>query len=137
MEDTMQPIDFNDSTNNHHSNPNSLKGKLQVIENLIKGVNEEITNQKKEVQTLKSERDSLQSVLTMKSSDVKDALYEELKTLDTEMRRHFGNQKAENSRLQQQITVLRSEKATLQQLLIGLQRRIAELEIQIGSEETN
>ena len=133
----MQPMDFNDSTNNHHSNPNSLKGKLQVIENLIKGVNEEITNQKKEVQTLKSERDSLQSVLTMKSSDVKDALYEELKTLDTEMRRHFGNQKAENSRLQQQITVLRSEKATLQQLLIGLQRRIAELEIQIGSEETN
>lgn len=135
MEETGNGSEFIDSTNTQPLGAGSLKGKLQLIESMIKGVNDEIGNQKKDVQTLKSERDTLQSVLTMKSSDIKDALFEELKTLDSEMRRHFSNQKAENSRLQQQISVLRGEKATLQQLLIGLQRRIAELEVQIGQEE--
>ena len=130
----MQPIDLNEN-NQGNSNPNSLKGKLNVIENLIKTINEEITNHKKEVQILKSEKDTLQSVLTMKTSDVKEALFEELKTLESEMRRHFNHQKAENSRLQQQVTVLRGEKTSLQQQLIGLQRRINELEMQIGTEE--
>ncbi len=130
----MQPIDLNEM-HQGTANPNSLKGKLNVIENLIKTVNEEITNHKKEVQVLKSEKDTLQSVLTMKTSDVKEALFEELKTLEGEMRRHFNHQKAENSRLQQQVTVLRGEKTSLQQQLIGLQRRINELEMQIGTEE--
>ncbi len=136
MTDAMQPLDLNDSSNFPSSNPNSLKGKLGTIENLIKAINEDITGHKKEVQMLKSEKDTLQSVLTMKTSDVKEALNEELKTLDSEMRRHFAHQKAENSRLQQQITVLRGEKTSLQQQLIGLQRRIGELEMQIGTEET-
>ena len=104
---------------------------------MIKTINEEITQHKKDVQHLKSEKDSLQSVLTIKTTDVKEALFDELKGLESEMRRHFNHQKAENSRLQQQVTVLRGEKTSLHQQLIGLQRRINELEMQIGTEETD
>ena len=50
------------------------------------------------------------------------------------MKRHFNFQKAENSRIQQQITALKGEKTALQQQLLGLQRRITELEMQVGSE---
>jgi hypothetical protein len=39
-------------------------------------------------------------------------------------KRHFNFQKAENSRIQQQITALKGEKTALQQQLLGLQRRI-------------
>lgn len=117
------------------TNQGSLKAKLNSIEGLIKQVSDDIANQKKEIQILKSEKETLQSVLTMKTSDVKEALTEELKTLENEMRRHFAHQKAENSRLQQQITALRGEKTSLQQQLIGLQRRIAELDMQIGAED--
>jgi len=49
-------------------------------------------------------------------------------------KRHFNFQKAENSRIQQQITALKGEKTALQQQLLGLQRRITELEMQVGSE---
>ncbi len=49
-------------------------------------------------------------------------------------KRHFNFQKAENSRIQQQITSLKGEKTALQQQLLGLQRRITELEMQVGSE---
>ena len=48
-------------------------------------------------------------------------------------KRHFNFQKAENSRIQQQITSLKGEKTALQQQLLGLQRRITELEMQVGA----
>ncbi len=59
------------------------------------------------------------------------------------MKRNFAQQKAENGRLQQQIISLKTEKTALQQQLLGisyyktkaLQRRIAELELQVGQDE--
>ena len=131
----MNQTDQIDGTVTMTTNQGSLKSKLNNIEGLIKQITEDISSHKKEIQILKSEKETLQSVLTMKTGDVKEALTEELKTLENEMRRHFAHQKAENSRLQQQITALRGEKTSLQQQLIGLQRRITELDMQIGSED--
>ncbi|OMJ72970.1 hypothetical protein SteCoe_28454 [Stentor coeruleus] len=71
----------------------------------------------------------------MKISDVRKSLMNEIARVEDEMKRHFAHQKAENSRLQQQITQLKGEKTSLQQQLLGLQRRIAELENQIGNED--
>jgi hypothetical protein len=48
------------------------------------------------------------------------------------MERNFSHQKAENSRLQQQISQLKSEKITVQNMLAALQRRISDVELQIG-----
>ena len=59
----------------------------------------------------------------------------EISRIEDEMKRNFAHQKSENSRLQQQITSLKGEKTVLQQQLLALQRRIAELESQVGSEE--
>ena len=53
---------------------------------------------KKEVAVLKSEKDTLESVLTMKTQDVKKTLTSELLRIEEEMKRHFAHQKAENSR---------------------------------------
>ena len=91
---------------------------------------------KKEVQLLRSEKDTIDSVLNMKIQEVRKTLTNELFRVDEEMKRHFAHQKAENSRLQQQITTLKGEKTSLQQQLLGLQRRIAEIELQVGQEET-
>lgn len=117
---------------------------------MIKTVADEMNFHKKEVQVLKSEKDTLESVLSMKTQDVKKTLTNELMRIDEEMKRHFQHQKAENARLQQQITALKGEKTALQQQLlgipfsiknnsnlnfIGLQRRISELEMQVGNEE--
>lgn len=119
------------------TNPGSLKAKLNGLEQALKTLNEDLSGHKKDIQVLKAEKDTLQSVLAMKTADVRDSLTEELQTIENEMKRHFAHQKTENARLQQQITGLKAEKTGLQQQLIGLQRRITELELQIGAEEEN
>ncbi len=48
------------------------------------------------------------------------------------MKRHYAHQKAENARIQQQVTALKGEKTALDMQLIELQRRMDELELQVG-----
>jgi len=58
----------------------------------------------------------------------------DVQRMQDEVKRHFAQQKADNSRLQQQITTLKGEKTSLQQQILGLQRRIQEIEEQIGAD---
>ena len=114
----------------------SLKGKLLSLEELVRSITEEMNFHKKEVAILRSEKDTLENVLNMKIGDVKKSLMNEIGRVEEEMKRHFAHQKAENSRLQQQITQLKGEKTALQQQLLALQRRISELESQIGADDS-
>ena len=50
---------------------------------------------KKEVQILRSEKETLDSVLTMKSQDTKKALTNEIHRVVEEISRHYSNQVAE------------------------------------------
>ena len=102
---------------------------------MINQLNEELNFHKKEVSILKSEKETLESVLTVKTQDVRKTLVNELFRVEEEMKRHYAHQKAENSRLQQQVTTLKGEKTALEQQMLALQRRIAELEDQIGNDD--
>lgn len=57
-----------------------------------------------------------------------------IRRVEEEMKKNFSQQKSENQRLQQQIVQLKTDKTELQQTLLSLQRRIAELELMVGSE---
>jgi chromosome segregation ATPase len=94
-----------------------------------------MNNHKKEVGQLKTEKDTLQDMLKTKTHEVKSTLIQELQKVEDEMKRHFSHQKAENSRLQQQISQLKTEKTVLQNQLIALQRRISDLEMQVGNDD--
>jgi len=115
----------------------SLKGKLLSLEEMIRALTEEMNFHKKEVQILRSEKDTLENVLNMKTQDVRKSLMNEIYRVEEEMKRHFAHQKAENNRLQQQINQLKGEKTALQQQLLALQRRISELELQVGQDEAS
>ena len=76
---------YNETGMSFNNNPASLKGKLQTLEvtfyltqTQIKNISNELNNHKKEVQILRSEKDTLESVLTMKTADVKKSLSNEL-----------------------------------------------------------
>lgn len=84
---------------------------------------------------MRSEKETLESVLTMKTQDVRKTLTNELFKVEEEMKRHYAHQKAENSRIQQQVTALKGEKTALDMQLLELERRMAELELQVGHEE--
>jgi uncharacterized coiled-coil DUF342 family protein len=55
--------------------------------------------------------------------------------VEDELKKNLQQQKAENVKLQSQIASLKQEKTQLQQNLMGLQRRIGELELSIGAEQ--
>jgi chromosome segregation ATPase len=113
----------------------TLKGKLQTLEESISQVAEEMNAHKKEVASLKAEKDSLTDLLRLKNNEVKQTLTQELNKVEEEMKRHFAHQKAENSRLQQQISQLKTEKTVLSNQLQAIQRRIVDLEMQVGNDD--
>ena len=121
------------------SNPNSgsasLKGKLTSLEDLVRSITDEMNFHKKEVQILKSEKDTLEKVLDMKIGDVRKSLMNEISRVEDDLKRHLAHQKAENSRLQQQINKLKDEKTELAGQMMRLQGRIDELEKQVGADD--
>ena len=58
---------------------------LAATQQQIKNISNELNNHKKEVQILRSEKDTLESVLTMKTADVKKSLSNELVRIEEEM----------------------------------------------------
>ena len=58
---------------------------------MIKTIQEEMNFHKREVSILKSEKETLESVLTMKTQDVKKSLSNELMRIEEEMKRHFAH----------------------------------------------
>ena len=98
----------------------NLKGKLSSLEEIISALNQDLNLHKKEVAILKSEKETLESVLTVKTQDVRKTLTNELFRVEEEMKRHYAHQKAENSRLQQQATTLKGEKTALESQMLAL-----------------
>ena len=120
---------------NSNLNTSNLKGKLQVLDLTMADIIKEINLHKSDVNSLKTEKDSIQENLRNKHEEVKNTLLGDLNKVEEEMKRHFGHQKAENSRLQQQISQLKTEKTVLNQQLISLHKRINDLEIQVGNDD--
>ncbi len=94
-----------------------------------------MNSHKKDVIALKNDKETLQDILKLKTHEVKQTLLQELNKVEDEMKRHFSHQKSENGRLQQQISQLKAEKTVLQNQLIALQRRISDLEMQVGTDD--
>jgi hypothetical protein len=61
------------------------RGTFPLTQQQIKNISNELNNHKKEVQILRSEKDTLESVLTMKTADVKKSLSNELVRIEEEM----------------------------------------------------
>ncbi len=56
------------------TNPGSLKAKLNSIENILRNLNNEMEVHRKEVNSLKTEKDNLQEVLDKKTNNIKETI---------------------------------------------------------------
>ena len=134
----MDQQDLGQTYTSYTFNPNSiitannLKGKLLGLEEKILQLAKEINNENKAVQKNGNTRDEVQDYLKKTSKELSDKITGELDNVQEEMNNHFANQKSENARLQKEIAGLKDEKKQLQDLLMGLQRRITDLEAQAG-----
>ena len=68
-----------------------MKGKLNNLNDTILSLTEALNTHKKECQILRSEKETLESVLTMKSQDTRKALTNELHRVEEEIKRHYAN----------------------------------------------
>ncbi len=100
----------------------------------MKQISDEFKAYKKDANDLQAQKDRIAKLINTKSDGVKENLKNEINKVDEEMKKHFSHHKAENSRLQQQISQLQGEKNNIQNLLMALQRRISDIEMQIGHE---
>ena len=110
-------------------NTSNLKGKLQHLTETSRQLTENLNVHKKEVQILRSEKETLESVLTMKCQDTRKALTNELHRVVEDINRHYANMNAEGQRLQQQISNLTTDKVALEKEILRMTNRIQELEL--------
>ena len=111
-----------------------LKGKLANLTETCRQLHENLTTHKKEVQILRSEKETLENVLTMKCQDTRKALTNELHRVQEEINRHYGTMRAESVRLNQQLGNLKTEKTALEKEVVRMTKRIEELEDAIGKD---
>ncbi len=94
-----------------------------------------MNDHKTDLLKLKGEKEGLQDKLKSRTKDVRESLLQELGKVEEDMNKHFSSQKNENVKLVQQIISLKTEKTSLQNQLIALQRRISDLEMQVGNDD--
>jgi len=111
-----------------------LKAKVQDLAYSLQMQNEEIGVEKNQLETIKSENISTSNSLQAQLNDIKRYFQADLQRMEEEFRVQVNLQKSENARLQQQVTTLKGEKTSIHQQIIALQRRIEEIEEEIGHE---
>ena len=138
----MKPQDGNDdnylSINKNQIGPTTnvtLKSKIKSLEDAIKLVSDNLDNNITDIKALQQEKEEHRTFLKTKTEEMKKSLLEELNTVEEEMKKHLLVQKDENTRLQKLITALKGEKTVLLNKLIALQRRISDMEGQVGHDD--
>ena len=117
------------------SSSTTLKTKIQSLEKTIAEVQRAIQDNITDIKELEKEKDEHKEELKQKTDDMKKTLIVELNNVEIEMKKHLAVQKDENSRLQKLITQLKGEKTVLMNKLIALQRRITDMENQVGPDD--
>merc|ERR1740120_669176 len=114
--------------------PTGLKGKLSSLADFISMQNEELAAQRQEIESLRGDKSSIEQHYQGQLNELKKTMVSDVQRMQDEVKKHFSHQKNENKQLQSQITTLKGEKTSLQQQILGLQRRIQEIEEHIGSD---
>ena len=126
--------DYNNINKNQIGSSNvTLKSKIIALQEAIELVNEDFKANINDIKVLEKEKDEHQKVLKQKTEDMKKSLLVELAEVEKEMKKHLVVQKDENNRLQKLITQLKGEKTVLMSKLVALQRRISDMENQVGN----
>mmetsp|Transcript_99471 Transcript_99471/g.320735 ORF Transcript_99471/g.320735 Transcript_99471/m.320735 type:complete len:130 (-) Transcript_99471:42-431(-) len=114
--------------------PTGMKGKVHDLATTLQSQNEELGIAQGNMQTIKSESSNSKHGMQGQLSDVGRYFKNDLDRMLEEFKLQAKQQEAENVHLQQQVTQLKGEKTSIHQQIIALQRRIEEIEEEIGHE---
>ena len=119
---------FNDTT------MTSLATKYKVLETNLLEIMKELSDHKKQFKNFRASQQDIQGLIADKGDQLKDNIEGSIQKMDGEIQKSLSHQKAENSRLQQQITQLNTDETIIKNQLIALSKRIDDIELQVGQE---
>eukprot|EP00444_Apocalathium_aciculiferum_P023300 CAMPEP_0183443222 /NCGR_PEP_ID=MMETSP0370-20130417/90988_1 /TAXON_ID=268820 /ORGANISM="Peridinium aciculiferum, Strain PAER-2" /LENGTH=129 /DNA_ID=CAMNT_0025633129 /DNA_START=95 /DNA_END=484 /DNA_ORIENTATION=- len=126
---------YNDSMMSSGSRkPTGMKGKVHDLATTLQTQNEELGIEKGHMQTIKNENASSTSGMQGQLNDIKHHFKADIQRMQEEFRVQLKLQESENCRLQMQLVQVKGEKTSIHQQIIALQRRIEEIEEEIGHE---
>ena len=112
----------------------SLSSKYKVLENNLKEVINELVEHKKQFKNFRDSQENMEEVIVNKGDQLKENIEISIQKMDGEIQKSLSHQKAENSRLQQQINQLTIDEGIIKNQLIFIQKRIEDIELQVGQE---
>eukprot|EP00831_Metopus_contortus_P055861 TRINITY_DN4742_c0_g1_i4.p1 TRINITY_DN4742_c0_g1~~TRINITY_DN4742_c0_g1_i4.p1 ORF type:complete len:168 (+),score=48.56 TRINITY_DN4742_c0_g1_i4:127-630(+) len=115
----------------------NIKSKLSDLEDVIQKMQQTLANFRNDFSNIRMDKEKQDHRLQEVKKDCVNQLNTQLFELDDEMKRHLAHQKAENSRLQQQITQLKGDKTTINENLNKLESEIKDLQTHVGEDEDN
>ena len=122
---------FNDTT------MTSLATKYKVLETNLLEIMKELSDHKKQFKNFRDSQQDIQGLIADKGDQLKDNIEGSIQKMDGEIQKSLSHQKAENSRLQQQITQLNTDNTIIKNQLLVVQKRIEDISLQIGHEHFN
>mmetsp|Transcript_60197 Transcript_60197/g.112468 ORF Transcript_60197/g.112468 Transcript_60197/m.112468 type:complete len:128 (+) Transcript_60197:46-429(+) len=114
--------------------PTGMKGKVHDLATTLQSQNEGLSIEKGHVHNIKAGNANSSSGMQGQLNDIKRYFAADVQRMVEEFKVQQKLQEAENVRLQQQVTQLKGEKTSVHQQIIALQRRIEEIEEEIGHE---
>ncbi|CAK9020921.1 Pentatricopeptide repeat-containing protein At1g63400 [Durusdinium trenchii] len=114
--------------------PASWEERVHDLATTLQNQNEALAVEKGHVHSIKASNNSSTGGMQSQLNDVKRYFGADIQRMLQEFQVQSNLQQAENVRLQQQVTSLKGEKTSVHQQIIAMQRRIEELEEELGHE---
>ena len=109
----------------------SLTTKYNILEENLNQLLRAMDEHKKDFQNFSNNQDNLPEIIDGKSRQLEDNVGSSITRMDGEIQKSLSHQKAENSRLEQQIAQLNSDEIVIKNQLLAVQKRIDDIQLQI------
>lgn len=115
----------------------SLATKYKLLQENLNQVVNDLVEQRKQLKNFRTNQDDIQGLIGEKGDQLTENIESSIQKMDGEIQKSLSHQKAENSRLQQQITQLNTDNTIIKNQLLAVQKRIEDISLQIGQEHFN
>lgn len=115
----------------------SLATKYKLLQENLNQVVNDLAEQRKQLKNFRTNQDDIQGLIGEKGDQLTENIESSIQKMDGEIQKSLSHQKAENSRLQQQITQLNTDNTIIKNQLLVVQKRIEDISLQIGHEHFN
>jgi chromosome segregation ATPase len=122
---------FNDTT------LSNLTEKYEILNENLNNLIKAMEDHKQDFQEFQGGNENIPEYIEAKAKQIEDNVGSSITRVDGEVQKSLSHQKAENSRLQQQISQLNTDQIVIKNQLLNIQKRIEDIQLQIGDNYTN